>query len=452
MAFMSNIEYEELGKAVGESMRELFPDFLEKVSKDAGDKETVIQKLVNEQVREILKKTDVRKAQWGIDINPVEMVAIEKALWTPAGDNAEFQEIQKINDDVYLLSKTLDVPAHQLRSFTSYQKRWSQLSKAINISTAGEGYEWIPTGFSQTMIEFVELEAVVAKLFYSFMMPTSPFTYPVLLGDGEAYKGGIDTPTDDPAMFRASTPSSGDLTFTAVKIIANYPVQDDAIEDNIVPLLDMMKRSIARAKAKATDNAIINGQLTATIDTGDTIASYDARMCWDGLRYMCLSALKQTGTTWTAALGLALLRALVADMEIFGLNANDVAVLVNTNGKSKLRSLAEVSTDDKFGSAATIHNGEITKIDGMDIVPTQHVKENVNASGIYDGLTTTKTQMLTVYKPGFYRGIRRNFTLEKERVARTGMSYLIATAREHWKAVYDVTDKPMIGWLYNIDK
>jgi len=213
-----------------------------------------------------------------------------------------------------------------------------------------------------------------------------------------------------------------------------------------------MKKSIARSIAKARDNAIVNGQLTATIDTGDTIASYDARKCWDGLRYMCLSALKQTGTTWSTSAGLALVRALVADMEIYGLNAKDVAILANTNGKSKLRSLAEVSTDDKFGSAATIHNGEITKIDGMDIVPTQHVYENVNASGIYDGITTNLTQMLTVYKPGFWRGIKRNFTLESHRDPLTSMNYLIATAREHWKPVYDVTSEPMIGWLYNITK
>ena len=453
MKFLSNIEFEELGRAVGEQIRESFPEFITQVSKQTNDgEENIIEKLVEAKMLELLKNMDNRSANWGMELAPIEYLSIEKRLMEPARKDDDVAiQLQEFNDDIYLLTKAAQQPLSQLRSYETYKKQWSELAKALNISTAGQGAEWMPTGFSSQMIEFTEIEARVAQIFETFPMPTSPYTPPVLLNDGTAYKGGQDT-SDDPAMITASTPGTSNLTFTAVPIVANYPIMDDAQEDAIVPLLSVMKRSIARAIAKGRDDAIINGQLTAALDTGDSISDTDVRKCWDGLRYLTQSTLKQTGTTWSTTAGLALFRALKEDMGVYSLAPEDLAVLANANMINKFRALAEVSTDDKFGSAATIHNGKLTHIDGSEIVPTQHVRENVNTTGIYDGTTVTKTQYLVVHKPSFKRGTRRNFTLETERVVRKQVTYLVATAREHWKAIYDTATEPVIGWQFNITK
>ena len=145
-----------------------------------------------------------------------------------------------------------------------------------------------------------------------------------------------------------------------------------------------------------------------------------------------------------------LIRGIITSMGLYGLIPKDVAIIANANMINKMRSLDEVSTNDKFGSVATIHNGVLEGLDGKQIVPSQHVNENLNASGIYDGSVTTKTELLFVHKPSFWRGNRRKFTLETERVIRKGVTYLVATTREHWKAVYDTTTETNIGHLYNI--
>jgi HK97 family phage major capsid protein len=457
--WMSEVEAEELGAALGTTLKENFPAFLEKMVGDKNENE-FLKKFIDAEMRRLLKSASTRKAPWGLDMKPLDPMSIhtiEKRLYSePAGgDHTKADDVTKrlwkLNDELYIMSKALDAPVHSLRCFDHYKNEWSELAKALNIVTAGEGLEWIPEGFSTQMIEFVEIAAEVATLFQTITMPWSPFTFPALLDDGEAYKGG-DTTSDDPANYRASTPDTDRLTFTAQKIIANYPVSDEMNEDSIVPVLETMRQSIARAVAKARDNAIINGQLTSTIDTGDTIPAYDARKLWDGLRYLTQSALKQSGSTWANDTGLALFRALREDMGVYGLMSNDLVTLANTNMINKFKSVDEVTTVEKTGAVATIIDGEIKKFDGVDIQPSQHVFENVNASGVYDGVTTTKTQYLIAYKPGFWRGNRRSFTLEMERVARKGINYMIATSREQWKAIYDTDNKPMIGWQYNITK
>ena len=349
------------------------------------------------------------------------------------------------------MAQSTGINPTQLKSFSRYEAQWKKLAKALNISTAGQGLEWIPTGYSNQMIMFAEIEAVVAALFTSFPMPTSPWKAPSMLADGTAYKGGASA-SDDPAQYKASTPTTADLTFTAELIIANYRIDDTMTEDSVVPVLPEMQRSIARTIARARDIAIVNGQKTSTIDTGSVPASDDVRKLWDGLRFLTQSTLKQDGSTWSTSAGLALFRALKEDMGLYALKPAEVAILANANMVNKFRALAEVSTVDKFGSAATIKNGILTAIDGNQIVATEDVGENVNASGVFDGITTTKTQYLVVNKMGFKRGVRRNFTMESERVARTGSTYLVATAREHWKPIYDAAVKPMIGWQYNIAK
>lgn len=448
MLTLSKAEYEELGTIVGTSMHESL-----KGKMDQKD----FEKAVEDKVREIIKKSTNRGGNYPLnDVDPKLIFELDKELFTDPklSPHPEVtKELQTVNDEMYILTVACkkEVP-QQLSHFGDFEARYSELAKALNTATAGSGLEWCPTGFSRQMLQDIELEAVVASLFPTIQMPTNPYTLPVFLGDGEAYLGSEAT-DDDPSMFRASEFSTSDKTLTAVKLIANYPVSDEITEDSAIPVLPMMRLSIARAMAKAEDNAIINGDTSTThLDTGYTVQAYDARRAWNGLRDMLMSTLKTASSSWSVSAGLALLRGMIEDMEIYGVDPSKVKLLCNTNMRSKLRALNEVSTNDKFGTAATIHNGIIKQIDGMDIVLSQHVKENLNSSGVYDGTTLTDTQLLAVYTPGFVRGIRKQVTIEYERVARKGIAYLVATSRRIFEPLWDTTTQPMIGQLYDITK
>ncbi len=455
MVGISNIELEELGQAIGEEIRKNMTTLFTQIGAPGDLKESAITKAIDARVRELVKKSSNRQASWLEPVSPMNIAAIEKALYNPdelqKKDDGIIQ-LQMLNDDMYCLSKAVNKPIHTLSNYEFFKARWGELAKAINSVTVGEGLEWMAEGFSSQMIDQVELAAIVAPLFDEITMPTDPYTFPVTLADGEAYKGG-EAIDDNPDMFRSSSMTTDNLTFTSELIVANYPISDQATENAMFPILPILKKNIAKAVAKARDTAIINGQVTAVIDTGySPIPDYSALNLWDGIRYLTQSDLKQSGSSWAASTGLGLIRGLREDMGVFGLTSKDIEILANTNGINKLKNVAEVSTVDKIGSVATILDGEIEKFDGMHITPTQHVYENVNASGVYDGVTLTKTQILLVNKTGFWRGNRRTFKLETERVARKGITYLVASTREVWKAKHDVTTNSMSAWLYNIPK
>jgi len=325
--------------------------------------------------------------------------------------------LQEFNDDLYTMMVCLKKShPQQLLTYKNFESRWSELTKALNTQTAGSGLEWIPTGYSSQLIEQVELEAKVAALFRSFNMPTTTYQYPVKLTDGTAYLGGEAT-TDSPSMYRTSTMTTTDLSFVAKKLVANYPVTEEMTEDSIVPVLPVLKASIAKAMAKAKDNAIINGDTSTThLDTGYTVASDDARRAWMGLRRLCSDAnaalgLKNDGSAWTTAAGLGILRALVTEMGKYGLVPGDLEILLNANMFNKFKALDQVSTVDKFGTAATVKNGILTAVDGIGFTLSQHVGESQSATGIYDGTTLTGTQFLVVHKPSFWMGVRRGIKM-----------------------------------------
>jgi len=452
----SAVEMEALGKKIGLNVRKQIEGLSGAEGKFSDD---AIKKVVEKNVREILRESAARGGSYAHPMNPNTVFEITKALDEPAGDSEVKKNLQEWNDNYYLVRAVArgDLLAKNLpfevKSAGVFQKEFTELAKALNTSTAGAGSEWIPTGFSSQMIEALIMEATVAKQFKSFKMPTNPYTFPLLLGHGTAYKGGEAT-SGSPSMYRSSNPETDNLTFSAVKLIANYPASDEISEDAVVSILPVLRASIAQAIARAIDDAIVNGDTSTThLDTGYTVASYDARRCWNGLRDQCISAMKQDwSTTWSTSTGLAFMRALQEDMGKYGIRAKDLCWLINANMYNKIKAQAEVSTVDKFGSAATVVKGELSAIDGVELVLTEHVEEQQNDSGVYDGTTVTDTQALLVWKPGFMLGIRKAIQVEYVRRAEYGINYLVANMRGHWKSLFDVTAERMIGWGYNVTK
>jgi len=452
----SVIELEELGKAIGNNLREQ----LEKNSIKSN--EATIKEIVEKNVRDILKAS---VAGHGVPfvmpvqtMAPMDIVSIQKRLEEPAGNDEVTKKLQEFNDDLYTMMVCLKKShPQQLLTYKNFESRWSELAKALNTQTAGSGLEWIPTGYSSQLIEQVELEAKVASLFRSFNMPTTTYQYPVKLTDGTAYLGGEAT-TDSPSMYRTSTMTTTDLSFVAKKLVANYPVTEEMTEDSIVPVLPVLKASIAKAIAKAKDNAIINGDTSTThLDTGYTVAADDARRAWMGLRRLCSDAnaalgLKNDGSSWTTAAGYGIYRALIAEMKKYATVKSNLQIILNTQMMEKFIDLNQVSTVDKFGSVATVKNGELTAVGGVGFTLSEHVGEDQNNSGIYDGSTLTDTQFLVVHKPSFWMGVRRGIKMSYVEKPLYGLDYLVITTRCIWKSIYDTATEQVVGWVYNITK
>jgi HK97 family phage major capsid protein len=198
--------------------------------------------------------------------------------------DSKVREFQDFNDDVYVLSKILRVHPSQTKLWRKNQAQVSELRKAMNITTSGEGGSWVPTEFSAELIDKFRLNLKVAALFRRVTMPTNPYTFPVVASDANAYLVSESTADDGSEKFTASTPGTSSFTLTAKKLAARTVFSEEMTEDAIVPVLPFVKDNLARVMADAQETAILNGATGTHFDI-DITSSADRRKAYNGLRY-----------------------------------------------------------------------------------------------------------------------------------------------------------------------
>ena len=309
--------------------------------------------------------------------------------------------------------------AQRIKSLKVYEE-FNEFRKAMDTGTAAEGTEWIPTDMSSTMGELVELELRVSPLFNEFQMPTAAYKWPIFTTATEAIKlTEQKTVITAYADSNEQTPGTSAITFTAVKLRGRIQISEEMNEDSAVAVMPFVMRELAKSMARAEDQGIVNGQLTADIDTGyGGLAATSAKKLFNGLRYQ-INAM--TGATVDLSTfnedGLRDIRACMTRGGPYGMYPDDLAILCSAKGYLKhfLKDLDSVLTVDKYGPNAVVLRGELMRFDGIPVIPTGYVQDDLNAAGIYDGTTTDKTQVITVYRPGFLKGIRRGIQVASEK-------------------------------------
>ena len=94
-----------------------------------------------------------------------------------------------------------------------------------------------------------------------------------------------------------------------------------------------------------------------------------------------------------------------------------------------LLQLDETATLDKFGQAAAILQGSIAKIGGMDVIVSGAMTDDLSASGVYDGVTTTKTGYVIVHRPSWVMGNYKPQTIDIDREITKGQIEIVGTRR-----------------------
>jgi hypothetical protein len=114
--------------------------------------------------------------------------------------------------------------------------------------------------------------------------------------------------------------------------------------------------------------------------------------------------------------------------------------------------MTNVQTVDKYGPNATILSGEVLKYAGIPCIISEYAYSNINASGVYDGTTTNRSQVLLVYRPGFYIGTRGGVTLNSEMNIQTDQIILVAKRRMDFVDIYiaSATGMNMVALGYNV--
>lgn len=214
---------------------------------------------------------------------------------------------------------------------------------------------------------------------------------------------------DTESKMTASTPGTLAATFDAEIFGARSLFSRSLEADSALAILPFVRSKIVQAFVDAEEKAILDGDTDGTHQDSDIGASTTAAVtAWDGLRKKALANTSQA-TTATSAANLALIR---KAMTKWGVNPNDLAFIVGVSAFHALVADTTLLTVDKMGPQATILNGQVGSIYGVPVIVSEHVRENLNASGVYDGITTTKTYNLCVNRGEWAMGQRMALDVE----------------------------------------
>jgi len=340
-----------------------------------------------------------------------------------------FAQSLKQNRPYDVVVKENDLYKFWLSELTCHPEMRSMM-KAMNTT---DNADIIPTQMSASMIDDVRLQLKVAGLFRQLNLPRSNYEAPLRGPRIRAYL--VSEPTaDDATKIGARTVPTSKISFSAITMGVRVLFSDDLEIDSIVPILPFVTEEVRQAIADGKEDAIINGDSSTTHQDSDVTLSTDLRKAFSGLRYL------SGGSSGVAAvdistLSLDNLRSIRKAMGRFGVMPTDLAWITSISAYIQMLGIDQVETVDKYGPSATVLNGELGKLDGIPIIVSEFVRQDLNTSGVYDGSTTTDTILMLVNRPSFMIGSLRNQRTEVERIIATQQTQVVTTEKFDFKEV-----------------
>lgn len=397
--------------------------------------------------------TGVARLQKLVELSP-KAIAARTAI-----PKEHLVDFQRSADNMVLLdalchSRRFKQLPEDVRETTFYKDEFAPFAQAMDTATAAEGLEFLPKELSGDLIERVNLLLRVAALFGMIPMPSNPFEIPgravsrVRLGTKAE-----ETADTGQGKFLAVTPGSRKITLTAVKLAGRALLSREAEEDAIIAMLPFIREELIDYLAADIEDAIVNGDNTSPhqdTDVTDFTDPQDPRTAWNGLRLLTQAAQK-TDVSNAAPTVLNSIRANRKTMKKYGVSIADLAHLCSISAYLQLLGDTNVYTVDKYGPGATILAGELGRADGTPLIVSEYVRQDLNASGVFDNVTTNRTQIITVNRRGFLMGERRGVTVEvlRELYAESDQDAVIISRRLAFASRFP-TSEGVVAFAFNI--
>lgn len=284
--------------------------------------------------------------------------------------------------------------------------------KSFGSTTASEGDEWVPTMISSNYVEEYELERKIASAFKELPMTSNPWQLPI---QTSVKKSRIIGEGAD-ATSIAQNFGTNKISFDAKKLASYFILPEELNEDSAPAILELGRAEVIKEQARSVEDSILNGMLSGAMDS-DIGGSSDNRKAWDGLRYLALGN-SSTQSFSGAGVTKANLDAMRKKGGKHFVNPKELAWVVGSSGYSQMLSIDEIATLEKFGPMATVLTGAAGIFRGIPIMVSEFVREDLNASGVYDGITQTMTCVYLVNTTRFYLGRRRPIRVKVQQDAR----------------------------------
>lgn len=349
--------------------------------------------------------------------------------------------------------------ARTLKFYDQFQRETQVLQKALATSNTGAGLEFIPSEFSSDLQDRVALALRVATLHRSIPMPRSPYTLPVRVAalpmGFKIAERTTDNVMTQSNMLPAMTPGTRNVQFVANGIGGLTVFSTEEEEDSIVAVLPFARDELVLALANAVETATINGSILAThpdndVAVGAGVAS-DPRTMWNGYRQ--ISVLPSVDTTLDlSTLSATTLRSLRAMMGKYGVNPDQLAWVCSPSVYLKgFLNLAEVSTVEKFGSDAVVKMGQLAMFDGIPVIVSEFVRNDVSATGFNTvGGPNTKSTINLVNTTALVYGVVRSMQVVEMAWPLTDQVVVIVKERRDMESLHDTATQPVVASGINV--
>jgi hypothetical protein len=280
-------------------------------------------------------------------------------------------------------------------------------------------------------------------------MASNPYELPIVSGVTKGRKIAENTAITD------SNFSTSKITFSAQKIGEYYIIPEELNEDSAPAIYQLGTSELVLSLKRAAEAAIINGDNDGThIDSDTQAAAADvAEKLWKGLRRQALANTANGGTTdfGNAVISETNLRVMRQRMKKFGVNPSELVWFVDPVGLQQMMVLPSVATIEKYGSAATVVSGELGKYQGIPIVTSEFLRSDLNATGVYDGVTTNRSGLLLVNMRRFWIGMRRPIRVKiQEDLPGQDRWLMAAYTRKDFQGHAQSASEVSVAYGYNI--
>ena len=285
---------------------------------------------------------------------------------------------QRVEDVIFaqwLLEKCMRTGEGRIQGPSEEMKEIVQ--KALTSTGVGIGDEYVPTGMAAQLWQDFFVSSRVVPTLSTIPMPTDPFDFPLGWGAVTWRKGTQNTAAT------VSDPATAKSTLTSTEQVAEVNWSYTLDESSVIAVLPTLREELSRSGGEAIDNFAMNADATdagtGNINLDDANPpddSYYLSDGQDGIRHLYLVDNTGQSTDVNANLTDAMVRAGIGRLGKYGVDVPRLAMFTDPetyiNG---MLALTNVVTVDKFGPAATVLTGELSKYSGISAIPISAILE-----------------------------------------------------------------------------
>jgi len=329
----------------------------------------------------------------------------------------------------------------------------SEFTKAMDSTTADAGDDWVPTLMDSMLWENWRVDSRIASLVKFIDMPSNPYVLPIKDSGMTIYYNASEN-----AATTASNPNTGSVTLTAGKLMGEIDFSYELDEDSILNIRDVLVTDINQKMTRAIDDVILNGDTTTGVlnvsyylSGGSNIGATNKVLIFDGLRHFALVDNTSQKSSLAAAVTQDNFLTVMKLMGKYATRPTDCACIVDPWTYLTMLDIAEVITVDKYGPSATVLNGEIGKLMGIPIIPSEEFGKTDTAGYVNQTSgSNTKGSFVIFHKPSVIAGRKRQVTLEADKNIQTQQYQLVVSTRMAFKPWGTASSDTYVGLGYNI--